>query len=84
MPFLYANKENIQSLEINGHTSSEWGKSNFTDTYLNNKELSLNRSYDWLTQALRGSGYSSSQQVKYSNIESKKKSRRVIFKVILK
>jgi len=99
LPFLYANKENIQSLEINGHTSSEWGKSNFTDTYLNNEKLSLNRSYEtmsylfrkqkktiqvWLTQVLRDSGYSSSQQVEYSNIESKKKSRRVSFKVILK
>ncbi|MDF1878543.1 hypothetical protein JHD46_02685 [Sulfurimonas sp. SAG-AH-194-C20] len=99
MPFLYANKEDIRTLEINGHTSSEWGKSNFTDTYLNNEKLSLNRSYEtmshifkkqnkhtqvWLSQVLRGSGYSSSQHIKYSNIESKKKSRRVSFKVVLK
>ncbi|CAI6149614.1 MAG: hypothetical protein SPLUMA1_SPLUMAMAG1_00896 [uncultured Sulfurimonas sp.] len=99
LPFMYANKEDIQSLEINGHTSSEWGKSNFTDTYLNNEKLSLNRSYEtisylfreqkklmqvWLTQVLRGSGYSSAQRIEYSNIESKKKSRRVSFKVILK
>lgn len=98
-PFVYANKEDIQSLEINGHTSSEWGESNFTDTYLNNEKLSLNRSYEtmsylfreqkkaiqvWLTQALRGTGYSSSQHIEYNNIESKKKSRRVSFKIILK
>ncbi|MDF1883569.1 hypothetical protein JHD49_06410 [Sulfurimonas sp. SAG-AH-194-C21] len=99
MPFIYANKESIQTLEINGHTSSEWGKSNFTDTYLNNEKLSLNRSYEtmshlfraqnkatqlWLAQVLKGSGYSSSKRIEYSNIESKKKSRRVSFKVILK
>ncbi len=99
MPFIYANKEHIRTLEINGHTSSEWGKSDFTDTYLNNEKLSLNRSYEtmshlfreqkkpirvWLSKVLKGSGYSSSKSIAHSNIESKKKSRRVTFKVILK
>jgi len=99
MPFIYANKDNIQTLEINGHTSSEWGKSNFSDTYLNNAKLSLNRSYQtlsyifkkqnkniqiWLSTILRDSGYSSSKNIKYNAIESKVKSRRVSFKIILK
>lgn len=38
----------------------------------------------WLTQALRKSSYSSSQRIEYSNIEFKQKSRREIFKVILR
>lgn len=99
MPFIYTNKEHIKTLEINGHTSSEWGKSDFTDTYLNNEKLSLNRSYEtmshlfreqkkptqvWLSKVLKGSGYSSSKSLAHSNIEFKKKSRRVSFKVILK
>jgi len=99
MPFIYANKDDIQTLEINGHTSSEWGKANFTDSYLNNEKLSLNRSYEtmshifkeqkkpiqiWLSKVLKGSGYSSSKSIAHSNIESKKKSRRISFKVILK
>ncbi|MDQ7067183.1 MAG: OmpA family protein [Sulfurimonas sp.] len=99
IPFMYANKEDILSLEINGHTSSEWGKLDFADTYLNNEKLSLNRSYEvvntlfktqskkqqlWLTKVLRASGYSSAKPISHSNIESKKKSRRVNLKIILK
>jgi outer membrane protein OmpA-like peptidoglycan-associated protein len=68
LPFVYAHKEDIQSLEINGHTSSEWGKSNFTDTYFKNGKLSLNRSYETMSYLFR----------------EQKKSRRVSFKVILK
>lgn len=99
MPFLHANKEQIKTLEINGHTSSEWGGTNFTDRYLNNEKLSLNRSYEtishifkkqskatqiWLTKVLSGSGYSYSKKVAFNNIEDKKLSRRVSFKVVLK
>lgn len=98
MPFIYANKESIKTLEINGHTSSEWGKSNFSDTYLNNTKLSINRSYEvlsyifkaqdkkiqvMLSKTLKDSGYSSSKNIKSKGIESKKYSRRVNFKIIL-
>jgi len=99
IPFLSANKEQIKSLEVNGHTSSEWGGTNFTDRYLNNEKLSLNRSYEtishifkkqsgptqiWLTQVLSGSGYSYSKKVAFNNVEDKKLSRRVSFKIVLK
>jgi len=97
--FLYTNKNFIKTLEVNGHTSSEWGTSDFTHRYLNNEKLSLNRSYEvissifksspkkiqvWLSSTLKGSGHSYAQQIKSNNIESKKNSRRVSFKIILK
>lgn len=99
IPFLYANREIIETFEVNGHTSSEWGNVNFETKYLNNEKLSLNRSYaviynifhnepqqrqKWLAKVLRGSGYSSSKKVVYTQFEDKKRSRRVSFKIILK
>lgn len=99
IPFLSANKEQIKTLEVNGHTSSEWGDTNFTDRYLKNEKLSLNRSYEtishifkkqskstqtWLAKVLRGSGYSYSKKVAFNEIEDKKLSRRVTFKIVLK
>ena len=99
IPFLYANREDIATLEINGHTSSEWNTTDFTEKYLGNEKLSLNRSYEtmsyifklqkstkqhWLTKILRESGYSFTKSIKFSGIESKKMSRRVSFKIILK
>ena len=99
LTFLYSNREFIRNLEVNGHTSSEWGTSNFTNRYLNNEKLSLNRSYEvissiftssqtkvqlWLTSVLKGSGSSYAHRIKYNDIESKKSSRRVSFKIILK
>lgn len=98
MPFLNRYKEFITSLEINGHTSSEWGGTTFTTRYLKNEKLSMNRSYStlsyifrsqprptqiWLTKILRGSGFSYSKKVMLNAIEDKEKSRRVTFKVIL-
>jgi len=99
IPFLDANREKIKNLEVNGHTSSEWGGTNFANRYLNNEKLSLNRSYEtishifnkqskatqvWLTEVLRGTGYSYSKKVKFNNIEDKRLSRRVSFKIVLK
>ena len=99
MPFLNANRERIERLEVNGHTSSEWGGTNFVNRYLNNEKLSLNRAYAtishifkkqskqtqvWLTEVLRGTGYSYSKKVVFNNIEDKKLSRRVSFKIVLK
>jgi len=99
LPFLYKNKEFVKTLEISGHTSSEWGMSGFSESYLNNSKLSLNRSYSvlsyifkneskniqkWLTEVVKGSGYSYSKHVNFNNTEDRKKSRRVSFKIILK
>jgi len=97
--FLSKNKELISTFEVNGHTSSEWGSTNFTQTYLNNEKLSMERSFStlsyifkmqspktqkWLTKVLQGSGFSYSKNVMFNEVEDKKKSRRVTFKVILK
>ena len=99
IPFLKANQEYIQTLEINGHTSSEWGDANFTNRYLKNEKLSMNRSYSaisyifkhqsrptqtWLTKILRGSGFSYSKKITLNESEDKKRSRRVSFKIILR
>ena len=99
IPFLNVNRAFISTLEINGHSSSEWGSTNFTSRYLNNEKLSMNRSYAtlshlfkkqtkstqvWLAKVLKGSGFSSSKQVVFdNNVENKIKSRRVVFKILL-
>ncbi|NPA60596.1 MAG: hypothetical protein GXO30_09095 [Epsilonproteobacteria bacterium] len=99
IPFLKRYKNDIKTLEINGHTSSEWGGMNATQRYLKNEKLSMRRSYStlsyifkmqnantkrWLTQILKGSGYSFSKTVMNQAGEDKDKSRRVSFKIILK
>lgn len=98
IPFLKTNKELISTIEINGHTSSEWGGTNFTNTYLKNEKLSMNRSYStlsyiftsqnkptqiWLSKVLKGSGLSYSQKIEFADVENKIKSRRVSFKILL-
>ena len=98
IPFLRTNKEFISTLEVNGHTSSEWGGTNFTNRYLNNEKLSMNRSYStlsyiftlqnratqiWLSNVLKGSGLGYSKKIEFDNIEYKTKSRRVTFKILL-
>lgn len=98
IPFLHTIKNQIDTLEVNGHTSSEWGDSNFSDTYLNNAKLSLNRSYSalsyifntqdiktkhWLSKILKGSGNSYSRKIAFNEVENKEKSRRISFKIIL-
>ena len=98
--FMYKNKNLIQSFEVDGHTSSEWGQVNFTNTYLKNAELSMKRSYStlfyifhkqnkdikiFLSKVLKGSGFSFSQKIyDIDKKEDKEKSRRVSFKIILK
>lgn len=99
IPFLYANKDIIGTLEVDGHTSSEWGDAKFTSRYLNNEKLSMNRAYStlsyiflsqekmtqiWLTEIFRGSGFSYAKNVVLNDVEDKKKSRRVSLKIILK
>ncbi len=98
IPFLYSIRNEISTLEISGQTSSEWGNSNFSDTYINNANLSLNRAYatlsyifksqdmqtqKWLTKVLKGSGNSYSKRVMHGELENREKSRRVSFKIIV-
>jgi len=99
VPFLKANTDKISALEINGHTSSEWGTQNFANGYLKNEKLSMNRSFSTLSyiflnqskptqiklsKILRGSGFSYSKKVMLNDKEDREKSRRVTFKIILK
>lgn len=99
IPFLMKHKESIAQLQINGHTSSEWAKENYTNKYLKNERLSMQRAYSvfsalfqaqkiktqkWLSEIIVGSGYSSSQlKMRYGG-EDKKSSRRVSFQIITK
>lgn len=98
LPFLKRNKELFKTLEISGHTSSEWGSSDFSKGYINNTELSMKRSFStisyifniqnqetkvWLSELLKGSGLSFSKRVIVQNSEDKEKSRRVSFKILL-
>jgi len=95
--FLMANRESVQTLEINGHTSSEWRGVNFTQRYLKNAKLSQNRSFSvmsyifnkedistqkFLSEILKESGLSYSKRVLKGGIEDKKRSRRVTLKII--
>lgn len=99
MTFLQKNKDNIKALEINGHTSSEWAKTNFEDRYLKNKKLSFKRSFsvlsyifksqnkkeqEFLSKIIKGSGFSYSKNVMNKMKEDKSNSRRVTFKIVLK
>jgi outer membrane protein OmpA-like peptidoglycan-associated protein len=99
LPFLHKNAAIIKTLEISGHTSSEWGTSDFSQKYLNNEKLSMNRSFSvlsyifglqkseiqkWLSEVLKGSGESFSKKIIYNDNEDKESSRRVTFKIILK
>ena len=99
LPFLQSHQNIIDTLEINGHTSSEWSNSNFTDTYLKNAKLSMNRAYStisfifkkqnhqtqlWLSKTIKGSGLSYSKKLLINDVEDQEKSRRVSFKILLK
>lgn len=99
IPFLKNNQAIIENLEINGHTSSEWKGTNFSTNYLKNAKLSMARAYNTLsfifqssstqtqhllTQLLKGSGNSYSQNSFKKREEEKEKSRRVSFKILLK
>lgn len=96
--FLKPHYDSIQAFEVNGHTSSEWHNSTFTDTYIKNEELSMKRSFEtftcmfkaqdegtkkWLINIMKGSGYNYSKKVVIDNEENKIKSRRSSFKIIL-
>ncbi len=97
IPCLHKYKESINTLEISGHTSSEWGGADFSNSFLKNEKLSMNRSYatlayifknqdeltkKWLSNVIKGSGLGFSKKIILNNIENKEKSRRVSFKII--
>lgn len=99
LPFLIQNQESIEQLQINGHTSSEWAQEKYTNRYLKNEKLSMQRAYSvfsalfraqdlktqkWLSKIIIGSGFSSSKRKVYNNIENKSLSRRVSFKIVTK
>ena len=98
IPFLERHKKEVATLEVNGHTSSEWNTANFEQSYLKNSELSLQRAYEtlkfifsqqntqtqhYLTTVLKGSGESYRNRIILNAVEDKKKSRRVSFKILL-
>ncbi len=98
LPFLEKNKKLIATLEVNGHSSSQWNRSSFNANYLNNEKLSMDRAYStlnyifkmqnkstqvWLADILKGSGLGFSKKIKIDDVEDKQKSRRVSFKIIL-
>jgi outer membrane protein OmpA-like peptidoglycan-associated protein len=99
IPFVKKYHTIIDFVEINGHTSSEWSGVDFTTNYLNNAQLSLNRSYavlshifkkqdkamqEILASLFRGSGSSYKDKKMMDDKEDKEKSRRVTFKIVLK
>ena len=100
IPFLQKHKDSIATLEIIGHTSSEWESTNrFDERYLNNMDLSLKRAYNttryifknldpstqkMLSQMLKNSGYSFTKKVTFDNKEDKKRSRRIVFGIVMK
>jgi outer membrane protein OmpA-like peptidoglycan-associated protein len=96
--FLHKYQNKVKTLEINGHTSSEWKDTNFQKRYLNNADLSAKRSLEtlkcifkaqqgqqqkWLTGILKESGLSYKDKIMLHGNEDKKQSRRVTFKIIL-
>ena len=98
IPLLKTNHRFIDTFEVNGHTSSEWGKNKYVDQYLKNANLSMKRSFSvlscmfkmqdiktqkWLSKILKGSGEAYSKNVILNSKESKKRSRRVSFKILL-
>ena len=99
LPFLKSHQNSVALLEINGHTSSEWQKSDFEERYIKNENLSLKRAYEtlkfifmkqepqtqyYLTTILKGSGTSYKDKIMLNAVEDKAKSRRVSFKILLK
>ncbi len=98
LPFLHKNRQSIGTLEISGHTSSEWGTTDFSQRYINNEELSMKRSFatlshifnnqnkesqKLLSEVIKGSGLNFAKKVIVDKNEDKEKSRRVSFKIIL-
>ncbi len=99
VPFMRAHRNDIQALEIIGHTSSEWEKSDFSARYNNNMQLSLKRAYSvscyifdqqnehdrkMLSELLKDSGWSFAKKIEKENKEDKPHSRRIVISVVTK
>jgi outer membrane protein OmpA-like peptidoglycan-associated protein len=96
---LYSYKDDIKTLHVNGHTSSEWGGFGVDKGYLKNMDLSSKRALsvaqflytkqksedkkEFLRDILSSDAHSYAQRV-IDKTENKKASRRVDFKIELK
>jgi outer membrane protein OmpA-like peptidoglycan-associated protein len=96
---LYIYKDDIKTLHVNGHTSSEWGGLGVDKGYLKNMDLSSKRALsvaqflytkqksedkkEFLRDILSSDAHSYAQRV-IDKTENKKASRRVDFKIELK
>ncbi len=91
-------KDIIEEVRIEGHTSSSWeGSKDFKNIYLNNAQLSQQRSFSilqycfslpqlteyqsWMTTVLRANGLAFASPILTSGQEDESRSRRVEFKV---
>lgn len=99
MHFMYQNRMQISGFEINGFTSSEWNNADFSSGYLNNAELSAKRALKvlgcfynnnqkqshqkWLSSLTSSNANAYAHLIKQNDIEDKKASRRVAFKIHL-
>jgi len=97
--FLHKRQDVVNTLEVNGHTSSEWGQVSFSKNFIKNEKLSMNRAYStmsyifnnqddktqkYLSTVFKGSGSGFSRKIMVNNTyEDKIKSRRVSFKIVL-
>ena len=98
--FLVKNRDKIKGLEVSGHTSSEWGRLDFSKSYIKNLKLSMQRAYSvvsfifnrvkskenkrYFIKILQGSFNSYSKKIIKNSKEDKQNSRRVSFKILLK
>ncbi|MEA1916277.1 MAG: OmpA family protein, partial [Campylobacterota bacterium] len=95
IPLLKRHKSEITSLNVNGHTSSEWGSADFSSGYLKNMRLSQKRSYsvlsyifkdsskknrEFLTSLFSSNAHSYAQTIMNPD-EDRKLSRRVEFRI---
>ncbi|CAK0760544.1 OmpA-like domain-containing protein [Gammaproteobacteria bacterium] len=96
---LYKNREDIDAIRIEGHTSSEWGGQ---DGFMNNMKLSQERAFKtlqygyakvsnidsdllwWLHTVLGAQGFSFGRKIVVGGQEDREHSRRVDFKVVTK
>ena len=97
LKFLQQHQNHIKSLEVNGYSSSEWRGVDFSERYLKNLKLSMQRAYNvihyifkknkdsqhFLAKILQGKMHSFSKPIVKNGLEDKKESRRVTFKITL-
>ena len=97
IPFLKQHKSDVEALQVNGHTSTEWKHTSSKKSYLKNMKLSQNRALNvikyliitqntkelsWLSKLLEGDGKSYKEQIIKHKKEDKTRSRRVSFRII--